>query len=168
MRPDLFPVPGPWRGELAVITRPRGGDWLDSEVSGWRQAGLDLVVSLLEPDEAAGLGLSRESMAAEMTGIQAISFPIPDRDVPASIPATFGLLKKITDALDSGKRVAVHCRQGIGRSGLIAVATLAMSGVHVDDAIETVSKARGLRVPETSAQLRWLEAFHAGIPVESP
>ena len=43
MNPDLFWIPGPWRGRLAVATRPRGGDWLEDEVNGWRRAGLDVV-----------------------------------------------------------------------------------------------------------------------------
>ena len=58
MNPDLFWIPGPWRGKLAVAARPRGGDWLEDEASGWRQAGLDVVVSLLEKEEAAQLELA--------------------------------------------------------------------------------------------------------------
>src|SRR5215472_3508891 len=58
MKPDLFWIPGPWRGRLAVATRPRGGDWLEDELRSWREAGVDLSVSLLEPDEAAQLDLS--------------------------------------------------------------------------------------------------------------
>ena len=64
MNPDLFWIPGPWRGRLAMATRPRGGDWLDDEVSGWRRAGLDVIVSLLEKDEDAQLELGREADAA--------------------------------------------------------------------------------------------------------
>ena len=57
MKPDLFWIPGPWRGRLAVATRPRGGDWLEDEAIGWRRAGIDVIVSLLEEDEAAQLDL---------------------------------------------------------------------------------------------------------------
>src|SRR6202030_4085280 len=35
MSPDLFRIPGPWRGKLAVITRPRGREWLDDKAAGW-------------------------------------------------------------------------------------------------------------------------------------
>ena len=65
MKTDLFWVPGPWRGRLAIARRPRGGDWLDDEASAWRQADIDVVVSLLENDEAAQLDLLRERQAAE-------------------------------------------------------------------------------------------------------
>jgi protein-tyrosine phosphatase len=156
MTPDLFWIPGPWRGRLAVATRPRGGDWLEDEAAGWGRAGLDVVVSLLEHEEAAQLELLLEGDVAKSHGIAFVSFPIPDRSVPASMPAVLSLLKKIVDALDEGKSVAVHCRQGIGRSGLIAVGALICSGIGAEKAIEAVSAARGLTVPETPAQLRWI------------
>ena len=151
MNPDLYWIPGPWRGRLAVAARPRGGDWLEDEA-----AGLNLVISLLENEEAAQLGLVDEKVAAESNGVDFFSFPIPDRGVPASTPAVVSLLKKIVEALQEGKNVAVHCRQGIGRSGSIAAGLLISSGIGAEKAIETVSAARGLTIPETPAQLEWI------------
>ena len=159
MNPNLFWIPGPWRGRLAVATRPRGGDWLDDETSGWRRAGLDLVVSLLESEEAAQLDLAQEADVAKSKGINFISFPIPDRGVPASMQAALSLLRKIAKALDEGKNVAVHCRQGIGRSGSIAAGVLVTSGIGVEKAIEAVSSARGQTIPETPAQLQWIRCL---------
>jgi len=156
MIPDLFWIPGPWRGRLAIATRPRGGDWLDDEASGWRRAGVDLLVSLLEEEEAAQLELALEGQAAASNGVRFVSFPIPDRGVPASTPRAVALLKDMVGALEDGKNVAVHCRQGIGRSGLIAAGVLVTAGVGVDQAIEVVSAARGQVIPETAAQRRWL------------
>ena len=157
MKPDLFWIPGPWRGRLAVVTRPRGGDWLEDEVSGWREAGLDVVVSLLEKDEAAQLELGHEGDVAESKRVQFIWFPIPDRGVPASTRDALSLLSRIAAALEEGKNVAVHCRQGIGRSGLIAAGLLVTSGMNADEAIEVVSATRGLTIPETATQLRWIK-----------
>lgn len=167
MNPDLFWIPGPWPGRLAVATRPRGGDWLDDEAAGWRRAGLNVIVSLLEKEEAAQLELARESDVSESKGIHFISFPIPDRGVPTSMPASLGLLKNIADALDQGKNVAVHCRQGIGRSGLIATGVLVASGMTVETALKVVSAARGLPVPETPVQLSWIHTLPAGRLVTS-
>ena len=161
MTPDLFWIPGPWRGRLAVATRPRGGDWLEDEASGWRRAGLDMVVSLLEQEEAAQLDLVHEGEAAQSRSIGFISFPIPDRGVPPSMLAGRSLLRSIAGALDDGKSVAVHCRQGIGRSGLIAAGVLVFGGTDVDQAIEVVSAARGQTVPETPEQLQWIRQLHS-------
>jgi protein-tyrosine phosphatase len=52
--------------------------------------------------------------------------------------------------------VAVHCRQGIGRSGMIAAGALMRSGVGADKAVDVVSAARGVAIPETAAQRYWL------------
>ena len=165
MKPDLFWIPGPWRGRLAMITRPRGGDWLEDEAAGWRRAGLDMVVSLLEDEEAAQLELVSEGAVAKSKGIDFISFAIPDRGVPKSLPAALSLLRTILGALERGKSVAVHCRQGIGRSGLIAIGALMSSGIGVEKAIEVVSRVRGMKVPETSEQVQWLHHLPSEQPV---
>lgn len=164
MTPDLFWIPGPWRGRLAVATRPRGGDWLEDEARGWRQAGLDEVVSLLENDEAAQLELSREGEVATSNNIRFISFPIPDRGIPASTPGALLLLKNIVQALEQGRNVAVHCRQGLGRSALIAAGALVTSGMSPQKAIDIVSAARREKVPETPAQFQWIHQ----LPAERP
>ena len=137
--------------------RPRGGDWLEDEARAWHRAGVDVVVSLLEPEEEAQLNLAGERDAAERNGMQFVSFPVVDRGVPSSIQATVSLLRSITSALESGKNVAVHCRQGVGRSGMIAAAVLMSTGSTPEAAIDTVTSARGLTVPETPEQARWLQ-----------
>jgi len=157
MKPDLFWIPGPWQGRLAVAARPRGGDWLHDEVMAWRKVGLGAVVSLLEDNEAAQLDLAHEGSALESTGIRFISFPIPDRGVPASTHQALSVLGNIGAALEQGQNIAVHCRQGIGRSGLVAAGLLVMSGMGVEKAIDVVSAARGLAIPETPEQLQWIK-----------
>jgi len=162
MKPDLFWIPGPWRGRLAIAARPRGGDWLDEEADGWRRAGIEVIVSLLEEDEAAQLDLSNEAKAAGANGARFISFPIPDRGVPASAPAAASLIAAILDALEEGKNVAVHCRQGLGRSSLISAGVLVSSGLNPERSIEVVSSARGQSVPETPDQRSWIQRLPIG------
>jgi protein-tyrosine phosphatase len=157
METDLFWIPGPWLGRLAIASRPRGGDWLEDEARAWRNAGVDVIVSLLEEDEAAQLDLAGERQAAEAESISFVSFPIPDRGVPGSTEAAIELIGQIAARLGAGKNVAVHCRQGVGRSGLIAIAVLMSSGLTAKVALETVSSARGVSVPETLEQRRWIE-----------
>ena len=165
MKADLFWIPGPWRGRLAIATRPRGGDWLDDEASAWRQADLDVIVSLLENEEAGQLDLLGERQAAEDHALRFFSFPIPDRGVPASLQEAVSLLGRITAQLNAGKNVAVHCRQGIGRSGLIAAGALIASGRSPDEAMQIVSSARGIAIPETTEQRRWTERLPSGLAV---
>ena len=162
MKPELFWIPGPWRGRLAIAARPRGADWLEDEARAWREAGLDMVVSLLESQEAEQLGLTEEAGAAAANGIRFVRFPIPDRGVPESVRSAGALIADISEALDSGKNVAVHCRQGLGRSGMIAAGVVAVSGASAEQAIEIVSQARGQTVPETPQQRSWIEHLSAG------
>jgi protein-tyrosine phosphatase len=161
MTPDLYWISGPWKGRLAISARPRGADWLEDEVSGWRRAGVDSVVSLLESAEEAQLQLELESEFAGRSGLKFVGFPIPDRGVPALNGKATALISNIQSELTAGKNVAVHCRQGIGRSGLIAAGVLILSGLQVDEAIRTVSSARGLAVPETPIQADWLHRLEA-------
>jgi protein-tyrosine phosphatase len=62
----------------------------------------------------------------------------------------------MTTILEDGRNVAIHCRQSVGRSGLIAAGLLVTSGTDVDKAVRLVSAARGQIVPETDVQLQWI------------
>jgi protein-tyrosine phosphatase len=159
MQAKVFWVTGPWRGQLGILPRPRGGDWLADETAAWRAAGIDMVVSLLEAEEEAHLVLEDEAAAAAASSIDFRAFPIPDRGVPASRESVAELTDDIVDALDAGKNVAVHCRQGIGRSGMIVGGVLVAAGSDVPAALRTIKESRGLDVPETQEQQRWLQEF---------
>src|SRR5262245_18856444 len=154
MRTELFSIPTSYPGRLAVAPRPRGGDWLDNEMAGWRAAGVGLVVSMLTPGEATEFELEDEAAAAAAAGMRFVGFPIPDRDVPGSREQFRALVSEIAEELAAGHGVVIHCRQGIGRAGLVAAGVLIASGVGPEEAVSRVSAARGRPVPETPAQRR--------------
>lgn len=159
MKATIYWIETNWPGRLAIIPRPRGGDWLEDEITAWRQSGLDVIVSLLEPDEAAELELELESELSRAAGLEFIAFPIVDRNAPASNSATKNLLEDLRNFLAAGKNVGIHCRQGIGRSALIAAGTLVLDGVSPDAAFNIVGNARGISVPETEQQSNWVMAL---------
>lgn len=158
---ELYRVEGSWPGRLAISARPRGGDWLEEEMRAWRRAGIDVVVSLLEPDESDELGLAGERRASEANGLDFLSFPIADRGVPSSDEDVRTLLSEIDSRLRRGENIAIHCRQGVGRAGLIAATLLVERGLSSGEAVQRVSAARGVPIPETVEQRRWIEAFAA-------
>jgi protein-tyrosine phosphatase len=119
------------------------------------------MVSLLARDEAVDLGLAGEHAAATASGLTFHAFPITDCSVPPSREAVAELVGRLVEALRSGKTVAVHCRQGVGRSAMIAAATLIIAGGDAETAIETIRQSRGLEVPETKAQRQWISDFGA-------
>lgn len=159
MRTALYWISGPWPGRLAIVPRPRGGDWLADEVHSWRDASLDVVVSLLTPEEIAEFELEQEENWCQVHGLQFHSFPIPDRGVPASRTALVDLVISLEKALGASKGVAVHCRQGIGRSGLVTATLLVAAGEAPEIALEGISRARGRPVPDTLEQSDWVQAF---------
>jgi protein-tyrosine phosphatase len=166
MRTELFWTQGPAPGRLAIMPRPRGGDWLADEIQSWRAAGVDVVVSLLTPDEVGSFELAEEERLCVANGIQFVSFPITDRSVPLSKPAALMLAMRLAKDLASGKNIAIHCRQGIGRAGLIGASVLIQLGIESDAAIKQISTARGCPVPETLEQKAWIMSF-AGGPVSA-
>ena len=84
MTPDLFWIPTDTPGRLAIAARPRGGDWLVDEVVGWRHAGVDVIVSMLTPDEEVELELTEEGNSCEAAGIEFVALSVPDREVPSA------------------------------------------------------------------------------------
>src|SRR5262245_38303214 len=160
---DVYLIEGPWRGTLSIIPRPRGGDWLEDDLLRLELGGVTTIVSLLEHAEEADLGLEREHDFARKIGLQFLSLPIPDRDIPSSGTTTVRELSEIERLLESGAYVGIHCRQGIGRSSLIAAALLIMAGSSATDAIESIKQARGLDVPETDSQRKWIRDFETAV-----
>ena len=79
MQTEVYWIAGPWPGRLAIVPRPRGGDWLEDEVRSWRDAGLDVVVSLLTPEEITEFELDQEERWCQAHGVQFHSLPILDR-----------------------------------------------------------------------------------------
>ena len=159
----LYWVNGPWPGKLAISARPRGGEWLEDDLVSWQQEGIKSVLSLLTKEEEQDLDLKREAEVTKAQGMQFLSFPIVDRNVPTSQSAVVGVIEKIDENLSAERNVVIHCRQGIGRSGLIAACLLILKGVDPSAALDRLSVARGLPVPETDEQRRWIERYAASL-----
>jgi protein-tyrosine phosphatase len=159
MKAELFEIPVPAKGRLAVMPRPRSGDWLEDEIASWRRDKLDFVVSLLEDDEIVELDLKEEPAICERLGLTFVRFAIPDRGVPISPEKFDGLCTSLAIRLCEGLGVGLHCRMGVGRSALVAACILPQFGFDLDSAWATIEKARGLPVPDTAEQRQWVKQF---------
>lgn len=161
-KPDVYWITGPWPGKLAILALPRGSDWLEDEVVGWKDAGVDVVVSLLTRGEDSELGLVDERELVERHGLTFINFPIGDYSVPTSAKEVRQLVSKLEQSLSGGSSVGIHCRQGIGRSSLVAACVLVTAGESPSTAFQNISNARGRSVPDTAEQSNWVASFASG------
>ena len=143
--------------QLAIVPRPKGDEWLDDEMVALREAGIDVVVSLLQKDEARMLCLEQEATSAERAGLHFVNFPIPDRGTPLEKGAFEKFLENIERLLADGKRVGIHCRASIGRSSVTAAGLLIRSGVPAEDAWLQISISRDCVVPDTEEQREWVD-----------
>jgi protein-tyrosine phosphatase len=154
---DIFPIPIPVAGSLAIVPRPRGGDWLEDDVRRFLLHDIQVVVSLLCDSERSELGLEQEAAACSRHDIEFISLPVPDLSAPLDTGQFIEAVHRLATLVRGGTRIAVHCRQSVGRSGLLAVSVAIACGMALQTALEMVSKARGVSVPETAAQMDWLQ-----------
>lgn len=161
MQPTVYWVRDLARGRLAIVTRPDPGYGLPQQMKSLRDDGLDVLVSMLQPDEAIRLGLAWEANVAADAGLVFHNLPTGDFGVPSSFEIAGSLIAAVASEVASGRAVGVHCFAGRGRSPLFACGVLVHLGAEPEAAIEAVSQARGRRVPETDAQRQWIVDFGA-------
>ncbi len=121
-----------------------------------RDFGARVLVSLVEPHELDALKIGDLHGRAASIGLEVLRFPIPDVRVPASVVATVELVDRILERLAGNQTVVVHCKGGLGRTGLIAACCLTAQGHEPERAIAVVRKAR-----QGTIETREQEAFVA-------
>ncbi len=136
-------------------------------VSDLGAAGVSTVVSLLPDEEAEELGVAEEAAVCAAHGLGHMSYPIVDYGLPDY--ATFrDLIHEIADVLAANGKVAVHCKAGIGRSGMVAACVLVLTGQPALKARSIVSSARGTQTPDTVEQGKFIAFFEQNNGVEKP
>lgn len=159
MQAELYWIADAPCGRLAIMPRPRAGDWLADELTSWQSSGVDVVVSLLDDDEISELGLEHEPTLCDQIGLTFLSYPIADREVPRSVDGFLSFVNQLHQCLCDDRGVAIHCRMGIGRSSLVAASLLVKSGISTVDAFASISRERGFEVPDTIVQIDWVESM---------
>lgn len=126
------------------------------------RAGVAALVSLLPAAEAARLGCDLAALrrACAARGILFGHAPIADFGVPGAVfeAAWSERARALSERLRAGCGVAVHCRAGLGRSGLVAARLLVELGLAPEEAIDRVRAARPGAI-ETALQEAHLRAL---------
>ena len=150
--PRVFWVEAQLPGRIAVVTRPRS----IADFAALKAAGVDVLVSMLEAEEAEDVGLGDEAGHCARADIEFISVPITDHGIPDSFEVVEAAVARIAERLANGLGVGAHCYAGLGRSPLLVASVLIHHGHSDSEAIELVSGARGCDVPEMDSQHAWL------------
>ena len=155
--PERFLIAADLPGQLTIMPCPTGDD-LPDQFAELGQSGITRIISMLAPDEAAVMGVASEATLCTNAGIAFENHPIVDFGLPDETSFR-RLVGHITDHLHNGAHVAIHCRAGIGRSGMVASAVLIQLGSLPEQAIEKVSTARGVSIPDTMQQRQFILNF---------
>ncbi len=128
-------------------------------IAAWRP---DLVLSLLESHEYATLGIPHFETAVIAAGLPWVFAPMTDGGVSdARFERDWVELGSRVRAISrDGGRVLVHCRAGLGRTGLVAACLLIDFGAAPADALARVRVGRPNRV-ERGAQEAYVLEYRA-------
>ncbi len=157
MKPSIYPVSGEYPGRLFIMPKP-SGDWLREDIQHYRSHGIDVIISMLEQSEIRELSLEEEGDICRANQIKFLNFPVQDRGIPEKKNFE-GYLGAVLKQLRNQKRVAIHCRAGIGRSAMLVCCALSSFVGSAQTAVQLVSQARGVEVPDTPEQRAFIETI---------
>jgi hypothetical protein len=150
-------------GRLLAGEYPGGTDFTDSRarLARVRDAGIDYFVDLTEEGE---LPAYRHLLPFH---IKYLRSAIADCSVPSDGVQVQRLLADIRAALAAGRGVYVHCRAGIGRTGLIIGCFLADEESSGKTALKTLNRlwrqseraATWPKVPQTAEQADYIQRW---------
>lgn len=125
-------------------------------------AGARALITLVTADELAAQGLHRLGAESETRGMAWYHLPIRDDEAPDAQfeQAWRQLLPELISLLRDGKQVAIHCRGGSGRTGLVAAALLMALGQPQPEAMACVRAHRPRAFILASHRL-WLDGWGA-------
>lgn len=137
------------KGMLAGTPRPGIVAELEDDLEALKRVGVTVLVSLTMTPV--------DSVALAGYGIAHIESPIVDMQAP-TVDQAFDLVEQMTECMNAGDIVAVHCRAGLGRTGTMLAAQLIYEGYDALDALETVRRVEPKWV-QSEEQVAFLVEF---------
>ena len=166
--PESPPLPNSYwllPGQVAGGEYPGGSDAeeTDQRLALLTAAGVDCYIDLTRTGELPDYHTRLPATAWYF------HLPIEDHGVPGDIFMS-QVLTVIAGALNAGRRVYVHCRAGIGRTGTVLGCILVEHGLDGEAALKQLNRqwsqnARSRswpRVPETAVQADFVREWRAG------
>lgn len=166
LRIDSVRIPG-ITGNIGITLCPGkkieslfGGTWyrdLDTDMQVIKAWGTDALVTLLEDHEFEMMSVCELPDKVRKIGIKYYHLPIRDVSVPNNrFRWEWNRVgPELRAILISGGKLVIHCRGGLGRSGMIAAHLLVEFGTNPEKAIIMVKTARKGAI-ETPEQIEYV------------
>ena len=159
---DLLSIPG-IKGKLIFTPCPgtKNSSLADS-LATLKQAGASAVISLMPASELAANGAEDIGKQCQVQDMAWFHLPVADEQVPLE---DFGqgwkaCKQSILERLNAGQDIAIHCKGGSGRTGLIAARIMVEAGIPRADAIALVQALRPKAI-QHPAHINWITQFDA-------
>jgi protein-tyrosine phosphatase len=172
LRIDVLNVPGV-SGQVGLTLMPGkkgdalyGAPWdrnLELDLQRINAWGADIVLTLMEEHEFELLGVPSFKSVMPNQKFRWIHLEIRDSDVPdIDFESDWSFVREeLVCLLTAGGKVLIHCRGGLGRTGMIAAGLLQEFGVSPESAIMSVRQVRPGAI-ETWEQEEYVRALRAG------
>lgn len=148
-------------GTIGVSPLPGAQNPLETDLATVADWQARMVISFIEQHEFDAKNLPPFGRELAQLGTAWRHYPIDDFSVPTpDFQRNWDeRLHEITAILETGARVLLHCRGGLGRSGTMAAWILIHYGHSAAEAIRMVRAARGEEAIETEDQENYLREF---------
>lgn len=154
----LYPICTLGKGQLYMMPKP-DSDNLQEDIQFYVHQGVDMVVSLLLPEEIEKHGLQNQARVCQKNGISYLNFPIKDMDVPEQ-KALLDLLRPLKEEIEAGRSITFHCHGGRGRAGTAAISLMLLCGYELEEALSVARAGRqDPMVPVCDIQNAFLETL---------
>ncbi|MCH2341322.1 cyclin-dependent kinase inhibitor 3 family protein [Pseudomonas sp. NPDC047963] len=157
---DVLRVPG-LPGKLIFTPCPgTKGASLTDALAALKQAGAAGVITLKPQTELDANDAGQISKQCEALGLAWYHLPVADEQLPLE---DFGRQWKqarqpILTQLKAGDSLAIHCKGGSGRTGLIAARILIEAGIAREAAVDQVQALRPKAI-QHPAHVNWINQF---------
>ena len=157
---DVFSTPV-FSGQLLFTPCPATkNSSLADAVTTLKQAGATGIITLMADAELAENAAAEIGQVSQQMGLQWYQLPVADDAAPAADfqAAWHQHSAEILQRLQAGETLAIHCKGGSGRTGLIAAQIVLAAGGVLDTTIAAVQalRPRALQHPAHLAYLQQL------------
>ncbi len=153
-----LPLPAGVPGQVWLHSMPgRREDWADFTAMA-QTVGLTRIVCLT-PWREVEAGSPEYAQAIETNTLPCRwqALPMADFGLSDDAQAFAAAVRELSQALQLGECLLLHCAHGIGRTGTVAACVLKTLGLTTEDALHTVQRAGSN--PQSALQSGWVDAF---------